>query len=163
MAGELRRPYFTVARVACYNVYTDVYMNNSILNSLVNKHQLAGHTRERKQAISIRLSTSVLEFFKSQGTGYQSRINDLLTDYVRLAQEMKGDASLSVPGDDAKPLTPHARVALAQSLFQKFYIQCFWHLRLDLEVKEAHIPMIIAGLQRHGGRAAFIEASKLCR
>ena len=35
-----------------------------------------------KQAISIRLDTDVLDFFKDQGPGYQSRINAVLRSYV---------------------------------------------------------------------------------
>lgn len=35
-----------------------------------------------KQAISIRLDTDVLDFFKGQGPGYQSRINAVLRSYV---------------------------------------------------------------------------------
>ncbi|MEQ9172137.1 MAG: BrnA antitoxin family protein [Rhodospirillales bacterium] len=35
-----------------------------------------------KQAISIRLDTDVLDFFKDAGPGYQSRINAVLRSYV---------------------------------------------------------------------------------
>ena len=35
-----------------------------------------------KQAISIRLDTDVLEFFKDEGPGYQSRINAVLRSYM---------------------------------------------------------------------------------
>ncbi|MGL4634899.1 MAG: BrnA antitoxin family protein [Beijerinckiaceae bacterium] len=35
-----------------------------------------------KQAISIRLDQDVLDFFKSQGGGYQKRINRVLRHYV---------------------------------------------------------------------------------
>jgi uncharacterized protein (DUF4415 family) len=35
-----------------------------------------------KQAISIRLDTDVLDFFKGQGPGYQSRINAVLRSYM---------------------------------------------------------------------------------
>jgi uncharacterized protein (DUF4415 family) len=35
-----------------------------------------------KQAISIRLDADLLEFFKSQGSGYQSRINRVLRHYM---------------------------------------------------------------------------------
>ncbi len=40
---------------------------------------LPGH----KIAISIRLDREVIEWFKSQGTGYQSRINAVLRAYVK--------------------------------------------------------------------------------
>jgi uncharacterized protein (DUF4415 family) len=35
-----------------------------------------------KRAISIRLDADILEFFKAQGSGYQSRINKVLRHYV---------------------------------------------------------------------------------
>lgn len=35
-----------------------------------------------KQAVSIRLDRDVLEFFKSEGPGYQSRINAILRTYM---------------------------------------------------------------------------------
>jgi uncharacterized protein (DUF4415 family) len=36
----------------------------------------------RKQAVSIRLDTDILEFIKREGPGYQSRINAILRTYV---------------------------------------------------------------------------------
>lgn len=41
----------------------------------------------KKHAISIRLDEDLIEFFKSEGQGYQSRINAVLRSYMR---EMKG-------------------------------------------------------------------------
>lgn len=38
---------------------------------------------EPKAAVSIRLDTEVLKWFKSQGRGYQTRINAVLKTYVR--------------------------------------------------------------------------------
>jgi uncharacterized protein (DUF4415 family) len=35
-----------------------------------------------KRAISIRLDADLLDFFKSQGSGYQSRINKVLRHYM---------------------------------------------------------------------------------
>lgn len=35
-----------------------------------------------KQAVTIRLDTDVLEWFKGQGAGYQTRINQLLRRYM---------------------------------------------------------------------------------
>ena len=37
-----------------------------------------------KTAISIRLNPEIIAYFKAQGPGYQSRINAVLKDYVRL-------------------------------------------------------------------------------
>ena len=39
-----------------------------------------------KQAISVRLDADVLEFFKSQGRGYQTRINAVLRSYMKAQQ-----------------------------------------------------------------------------
>lgn len=36
----------------------------------------------RKQPVTIRLDADVLEWFKSQGQGYQTRINKLLRSYM---------------------------------------------------------------------------------
>ena len=44
---------------------------------------LAMPTGEARVPISIRLEREVLEFFKRQGPGYQSRINAVLSAYVR--------------------------------------------------------------------------------
>ena len=44
---------------------------------------LAMPTGEARVPISIRLEREVVEFFKSQGPGYQSRINAVLSAYVR--------------------------------------------------------------------------------
>jgi uncharacterized protein (DUF4415 family) len=40
-----------------------------------------------KQPISIRLDEDVLEFFKGQGSGYQSRINKVLRHYMKSVKE----------------------------------------------------------------------------
>jgi len=39
-------------------------------------------TKPRKVPISIRLSHEVVEYFKSQGKGWQTEINNVLTDYI---------------------------------------------------------------------------------
>ncbi len=36
-----------------------------------------------KKAVSIRIDEDVLDYFKSQGRGYQSRINSVLKSYVK--------------------------------------------------------------------------------
>ncbi len=40
-----------------------------------------------KQAITIRLDVDVLEWFRSQGPGYQTRINRLLRRYMEVSQQ----------------------------------------------------------------------------
>jgi uncharacterized protein (DUF4415 family) len=42
-----------------------------------------------KVLTSIRLDADVLAYFKAQGAGYQSRINDTLRKAVRLAKESR--------------------------------------------------------------------------
>ena len=42
----------------------------------------------RKSAISIRLDNDVLDFFKSQGNGYQTRINRALRIYISAVGEI---------------------------------------------------------------------------
>ena len=39
-----------------------------------------------KRAVTIRLDADVLEWFKGQGTGYQTRINQLLRQYMQAHQ-----------------------------------------------------------------------------
>ena len=43
-----------------------------------------------KERISIRLDEDILEFFRSQGRGYQSRINKVLREYMTVRQH-KGE------------------------------------------------------------------------
>lgn len=40
----------------------------------------------KKQSVTIRLDTDVLDWFKSQGQGYQTRINQLLRKYMENQQ-----------------------------------------------------------------------------
>jgi hypothetical protein len=62
--------------------------------------------------------------------------------------------------DDAKAKNLLER---AQQLFKQYYVSCFWHLKADMVVTEAMLPVIIKGLRAHGGRAAFLEADFLER
>jgi uncharacterized protein (DUF4415 family) len=45
---------------------------------------------EPKQAISIRLDTDIIAFFKRTGPGYQTKINAVLRSYVQHASHEKG-------------------------------------------------------------------------
>ena len=42
----------------------------------------------RKKLISLRVDPAVLEFFKAQGPGYQTRMNAVLTAYMQVKKEM---------------------------------------------------------------------------
>ena len=60
-------------------------------------------------------------------------------------------------------LTDEARVRTATWAFRRFHGQCFWHLRADLEITLADLPMIVDGLRKNGGHSGFLLAAKLCR
>ncbi len=63
----------------------------------------------------------------------------------------------------APPLDLAARLALAREAYRKYYIQCFWFMREDLEIGPDDLPAIARGLRSHGDRQAFIIAGQLCR
>ncbi|NHB75675.1 BrnA antitoxin family protein [Rhodobacter sp. M37P] len=42
----------------------------------------------RKKLISLRVDPEVLEFFKAQGPGYQTRMNAVLQAYMQVKKEM---------------------------------------------------------------------------
>lgn len=43
----------------------------------------------RKKLISLRVDPEVIEFFKAQGPGYQTRMNAVLTAYMQVKKEME--------------------------------------------------------------------------
>lgn len=45
----------------------------------------------RKTLISLRVDPEVLEYFKSQGPGYQTRMNAVLAAYMQVKREMAQD------------------------------------------------------------------------
>ena len=45
--------------------------------------------QSRKKLISLRVDPEVLEFFKAQGPGYQTRMNAVLTAYMQVKKEME--------------------------------------------------------------------------
>jgi hypothetical protein len=53
------------------------------------------------------------------------------------------------------------RLDLANRLFHDFHASCFWHLRPNLSVTEAQIPLIVKGLRTHGGRDGVLAAAQL--
>ncbi len=54
-------------------------------------------------------------------------------------------------------------LALARAALERYRTRCFWFLAPDFRVEESTLPIIIAGLRRHGDRAAFQLAAQLCR
>ena len=55
------------------------------------------------------------------------------------------------------------RVREARRAFREFHAQCFWYLRLDLQVSLDDVPEIVRGLRQNGGRKGFLVAARLCR
>jgi hypothetical protein len=55
------------------------------------------------------------------------------------------------------------RVREARRVFRRFYAQCFWYMRQDLDVTIEDIPELARGLRQNGGRQGFLLAAKLCR
>ena len=45
--------------------------------------------RARKQLISLRVDPEVLDFFKAQGPGYQTRMNAVLEAFVKASKSVK--------------------------------------------------------------------------
>jgi hypothetical protein len=102
--------------------------------------------KSRKIPVYLKLEEDVVNWFKNEGKGYQERINSLLKDYV-----------------SEVVMATTTKVSNAQNLFEKYYSQCFWHLRRDIVIKEEHIPLIIEGLKKHGGQQGYLESQILCQ
>ena len=47
---------------------------------------------KRKQHVSMRLDSDVLDWFRKQGQGYQTRINAVLSAYVRARKKASSDS-----------------------------------------------------------------------
>jgi hypothetical protein len=105
---------------------------------------LADNSSE-KIGVYLKLDRSVVAWFKRSGPGYQRRINEVLRRFVAAVSQEK------------------TKLELAQELFEKYYEQCFWHMKPDLIITEAELPQLIKGLKMHGGREGYIEAARLCR
>ena len=56
-----------------------------------------------KQAISVRIDRDVLDFFKSQGRGYQTRINAVLRSYMEAKAGVDGRAEGLMVGEITPP------------------------------------------------------------
>jgi hypothetical protein len=65
--------------------------------------------------------------------------------------------------DHGKATTPSraAQLELANRLFREFHAACFWHLKPDLVVTEALLPLVVKGLRAHGGRLGALAAARL--
>ena len=61
----------------------------------------------------------------------------------------------------AVTLSMEERLALAGVALAKYRAACFWWLAPAFQVTEETLPIIIAGLCRHGDRAAYLTAARL--
>ena len=43
-------------------------------------------TRQTKTKITIRLDNDIVDYFKSNGEGWQTRLNNFLKDYIKLVE-----------------------------------------------------------------------------
>jgi hypothetical protein len=105
-----------------------------------------------KIGVFIKLDREVVEWFKESGPGYQRRMNEILKRFVSGVRENKDGVTEKI-----------SVLEKAQELFEKYYEQCFWHMRSDLIITENNLPQIIKGLRTYGGRSGFMEAHELCR
>ena len=64
---------------------------------------------------------------------------------------------------DPKTARSMVRVREARRAYRKFHVDCFWSFDPEYLVKESDVPWVIEQLRRHGGRAAWDAAEKLCR
>jgi len=89
-----------------------------------------------KTLISIRLETDILGWYKAHAgdVGYQSRISSVLRNFQK--QTMLREQRI---------------LGRAQQIFLNYHARCFWHLRRDLEITLANVPMIQEGLRKYGG------------
>ena len=62
--------------------------------------------------------------------------------------------------DEARQMV---RIREARRIFKRFYAQCFWYMRPDLNITRENIPVLVRGLRQNGGRQGFLLAAKLCQ
>lgn len=55
------------------------------------------------------------------------------------------------------------RVREARRLYRRYFTQCFWSFDPDFEARAGDIAWVADQLRRHGGRAAWHDAERLCR
>jgi hypothetical protein len=55
------------------------------------------------------------------------------------------------------------RVREARRAYRRFHPSCFWSFDPDYRVGPSDLGWVAAQLRKHGGREAWIVASKLCR
>jgi len=51
----------------------------------------------------------------------------------------------------------------ARKAFREFHSSCFWSSPKDYRVRKEDISWVVDQLKRHGGRAGWLRAERLCR
>lgn len=69
----------------------------------------------------------------------------------------------AAPPASSAPAPLQDRLRLAKTALETYRTNCFWSLAPDFTVTESTLPIVIAGLRKHGDRAAFQIAAQLCR
>ncbi len=55
------------------------------------------------------------------------------------------------------------RVREARRMYRRFHAECFWSFDPDYRVGSSDVAWVADQLRKHGGRAAWEAAGKLCR
>jgi hypothetical protein len=55
------------------------------------------------------------------------------------------------------------RVREARRAYRTYYASCFWSYRPDLTITRDDVAWVAEQLRKHGDRAAWLMAAKLCR
>ena len=55
------------------------------------------------------------------------------------------------------------RVREARRAYRTYYTSCFWSYRPDLTITRSDVVWVAEQLMKHGDRAAWLIAAKLCR
>ena len=55
------------------------------------------------------------------------------------------------------------RVREARRAYRTYHASCFWSYRADLTITRDDIAWVAEQLMKHGNRAAWLTAAKLCR
>lgn len=86
---------------------------------------------------------------------------DSVRQYLRSIGRRGGLKSRRVlPAGTARDMV---RVREARRAFRRFRATCFWSYRPDLVIGTADVPWVAEQLRRHGDRAAWRVAERLCR
>jgi hypothetical protein len=87
-------------------------------------------------------------------------VDRTLRDYFARIGRRGGKASRrSLSPEVAREMV---RVREARRAYRRFYHQCFWSYAPDLTLGATDVPWVVEQLRKHGGRAAWKVAGKLC-